>query len=68
MPFKADQVEATLKSAKKVLNVECNYSSQMARMVRAETGFDIKDKFAKYDGEPIYVYEIVNKAKQLVVN
>ncbi len=67
MPFKADQVAATLKSAKKLLDVECNYSGQMARMVRAETGFEIKDKFLKYDGEPIYVFEIVNKAKQLVV-
>lgn len=65
MPFKADQVEATLKSAKKLLDVECNYTGQMARMIRAETGFEIKDKFLKYDGEPIYVYEIVNKAKQV---
>ena len=31
-----------------------------------ETGFEIKDKFVKYDGEPIYVYEIVNKAKAVV--
>lgn len=67
MPFKAEQVVATLKNAKKLLDVECNYSAQMARMIRAETGFEIKDKFVKYDGEPIYVYEIVNKAKQLMV-
>jgi len=66
MPFKSDEVAATLKSAKKLLNVECNYTSQMARMIRAETGFEIKDKFVKYDGEPIYVYEIVNKAKAVV--
>ncbi len=67
MPFKSDQVEATLKSAKKVLDVECNYSAQMARWIRAETGFEIKDKFVKYDGEPIYVFEIVNRAKKLMV-
>ena len=67
MPFKSDQIAATLKSAKRLLDVECNYSAQMARMIRAETGVEIKDKFVKYDGEPIYVFEIVNKAKQLMV-
>ncbi len=66
MPFKAEQVEAALKNAKKLMDVECNYSAQMARMIRAETGIEIKDKFVKYDGEPIYVYEIVNRAKQVV--
>jgi 2-oxoglutarate/2-oxoacid ferredoxin oxidoreductase subunit alpha len=66
MPFKSEQVAATLKNSKKLLDVECNYSAQMARMIRAETGVEIKDKFVKYDGEPIYVYEIVNKAKQVV--
>lgn len=67
MPFKSDQVTVTLKSAKRLLDVECNYTAQMARMIRAETGLEIKDKFVKYDGEPIYVFEIVNKAKQLMV-
>jgi len=35
-------------------------------MIRAETGIEIKDKFVKYDGEPIYAFEIVNRAKQVV--
>jgi 2-oxoglutarate ferredoxin oxidoreductase subunit alpha len=65
MPFKADQVASALKGTKKMLCVEGNYSGQMARMIRAETGLEIKYKFLKYDGEPIYAYEVVKKAKEV---
>jgi 2-oxoglutarate ferredoxin oxidoreductase subunit alpha len=63
MPFKAEQIASALKNAKKLLCIEANYTGQMARMIRAETGIEIKDKFLKYDGEPIYAYEIVKAAK-----
>lgn len=66
MPFKGDQVAEALKKSKKLLCVEANFTGQMARMIRAETGIEIKDKFLKYDGEPIYAYEIVKKAKEVV--
>jgi 2-oxoglutarate ferredoxin oxidoreductase subunit alpha len=59
-PFKADTIASFLKSAKRLLDVECNYTGQMARLIRAETGVDIKDRFLKYDGEPIYPKEIVD--------
>ena len=64
MPFKGNQVAEALSKSKKVLCVEANYTGQMARMIRAETGIEIKDKFLKYDGEPIYAYEIVKRAKE----
>ncbi|MGI0092021.1 MAG: 2-oxoacid:acceptor oxidoreductase subunit alpha [Nitrososphaerales archaeon] len=67
MPFKSEQVYSSLKNAKNILCVECNYSGQMARMIRAETGIEIKDKLLKYDGEPIYASEIVSKAKDVMV-
>ncbi|MHB2037149.1 MAG: 2-oxoacid:acceptor oxidoreductase subunit alpha [Nitrososphaerales archaeon] len=66
IPFKAEQIAPVLKSAKKLLCVEVNYSGQMARLIRAETGIEIKDKFLKYDGEPIYTHEIVKKAKKVM--
>ena len=64
-PFKGESVLNHLKSAKKLMNIECNYTSQMARLIRAETGFDIRDKMVKYDGEPIYPNEIVKKAMEV---
>ncbi len=66
MPFKSEEVGSALKGAKRLLAVEANYTGQMARMIRAETGIEIKDKFLKYDGEPIYAYEIVKKAKEVI--
>ena len=66
MPFKAEEISLALRNAKKLLLIEANYTGQMARMIRAETGIEIKDKLLKYDGEPIYAYEITQKAKEVV--
>jgi 2-oxoglutarate/2-oxoacid ferredoxin oxidoreductase subunit alpha len=65
MPFNPEPVLATLNSAKKLLSIEANYTGQMARMIRAETGFEIRNKLLKYDGEPIYPFEIVARAKEV---
>ena len=67
-PFKAEAILPILNSAKKLLAIECNYTGQMIRLIRAETGIDIKDKFLKYDGEPIYPQEIVDHALKALGN
>lgn len=64
-PFKSDAIVPILNNAKRLLSIECNYTGQMARLIRAETGIDIKDKFLKYDGEPIYPQEIVDYVMRL---
>jgi len=51
-PFLSEEVSALLSKAKRPIMIENNYSSLMARLIRMETGFDIKDKILKYDGEP----------------
>ena len=65
-PFKAESVASLISQAKKLLAIECNYTGQMARLIRAETGIEIKDKLLKYDGEPIYPKEIVARAIEVV--
>ncbi len=64
-PFKCESILPILEGAKKLLCVECNYTGQLARLIRAETGFEVKDRFLKYDGEPIYPGEIVKKAMEV---
>ena len=59
-PFKAEETAQILRNARKLMCIECNYTGQLARLIRAETGIEIKDKFLKYDGEPIYPREIVD--------
>ncbi len=61
-PFKGDSIAPMITGAKRSLLIECNYTGQLGRLIRAETGIDVKDKFLKYDGEPIYPKEIVDHA------
>jgi 2-oxoglutarate ferredoxin oxidoreductase subunit alpha len=60
-PFPAEAVAKYLKKAKRVINVEGNYSGQMAGLIREQTGIEIKEQLLKYDGRPIYWDEIVGK-------
>jgi 2-oxoglutarate/2-oxoacid ferredoxin oxidoreductase subunit alpha len=51
-PFLSEEVAAILAQCKRPIMIENNYTSQMARLIRMETGFNIKDRVLKYDGEP----------------
>lgn len=64
-PFPAKQVEKVLKSAKNVLNIECNYSGQLLRLIREKTGINIKNNFLKYDGRPVFPEEIIDKVTKI---
>jgi len=65
-PFPALAVKKVLEKAKKVLNVECNYSAQMAGLIREKTGFTIKNSLLKYDGRPFYPEEIAAQIKKIL--
>lgn len=65
-PFKADEITPLLREARKLMSVECNYTGQMSRLIRAETGIEIPDQFLKYDGEPIYPAEVVRRALKVL--
>lgn len=65
-PFRAIESEDLLKSCRKLLLVEGNYSGQFGKFLRMETGVKIGNKVLKYDGEPIYPSEIVAKAKEVL--
>jgi 2-oxoglutarate/2-oxoacid ferredoxin oxidoreductase subunit alpha len=64
-PLHGEAIVAVLTRAKRVLLVEGNFSGQLGRLLRAETGFEIRDRLLKYDGEPFYPHEIVAKALQV---
>ncbi|MEM3416401.1 MAG: 2-oxoacid:acceptor oxidoreductase subunit alpha [Candidatus Micrarchaeaceae archaeon] len=58
-PMESEKIKALL-SGKKLVDVECNYSAQLAKLIEMHTGIEIKHKFLKYDGEPISSREIVD--------
>jgi 2-oxoglutarate ferredoxin oxidoreductase subunit alpha len=62
-PFPTEAVSKVLGRAKRVIDIEGNYSGQLAGLIREQTGFEIKEQLLKYDGRPIYWEEVVEKIK-----
>lgn len=65
-PFPAQEVTQALKSARRVLAIECNYSGQLCRLIRMETGFDIAERFLKYDGEPFSQGSTIARVQEML--
>ncbi len=52
-PLVPDQFSGRLQKARQVVSIESNASGQLARLIRRETGFQIKEKVLRYDGLPL---------------
>jgi 2-oxoglutarate ferredoxin oxidoreductase subunit alpha len=63
-PFHAKEVTEILSKAKKKISVEVNFTSQMARYLRSETGIAMDAHINKYDGEPFEPKEVLNLVKE----
>ena len=63
-PLPNEKVLKVLQSCKEVISVENNYTSQMCRLIRAETGFEIKRHVSRYDGEPFTGEDICQRVKK----
>ena len=58
-PFPTEQVTRIFKSAAKVISFDCNYSGQIASLIRAETGLSVHHQVVKFDGRPFSEDEII---------
>jgi 2-oxoglutarate ferredoxin oxidoreductase subunit alpha len=54
-PFPLQKALPLLQAAKRIVCVENNYSGQLARLIRQETGFSIPYAIHKFDGEPFSI-------------
>ncbi len=67
-PFHSKEVGEILhefgEKGKTIIMVEVNYTGQMAKHIRGETGFNIEKKVLKYDGEALLASEIVAGVKE----
>jgi 2-oxoglutarate ferredoxin oxidoreductase subunit alpha len=59
-PFPAEAVGAILRSAKRIVSIEENYSGQLAQLVQEQTGVMIDQRINKFDGRPFSEDEVVN--------
>lgn len=65
-PFPDQAVRQVLLRAKYLIDIECNYSGQLAALIREKTGIVILDKLLKYDGRPIFPEDIIQKVKGIM--
>ncbi|MBI4372218.1 MAG: 2-oxoacid:acceptor oxidoreductase subunit alpha, partial [Candidatus Omnitrophica bacterium] len=65
-PLPVEGVLEILNSCREIIAVENNYSSQMVRLIRAETGFSIKRTVNRYDGEPFTGEDIFNRMQEVL--
>ena len=65
-PTSLEEISAILKSAKKTLIVEANYSGQLERLIRQETGISIQHNLHKFDGEPFGPAMVYEKIKAVL--
>ena len=65
MPFPADKVIDFVKDAKRVVVPEVNFTGQLARLIKAETGIEL-ESVAKCDGLPFTAEAIMDLVTQEV--
>jgi 2-oxoglutarate/2-oxoacid ferredoxin oxidoreductase subunit alpha len=53
--------------AKKLINVEQNFTGQLARLIRQETGIFMTDSILNYDGRQLDSYTICSRIKKEVL-
>ena len=66
-PLPVEGVLEILNSCREVIAIETNYSSQMVRLLRAETGYNgIKRTVNRYDGEPFTGEDIFKRLQEIL--
>jgi len=67
-PFPQQLLKKLLHSAKTIINIEMNYSSQLAKLIKQNLQRDIDYEIVKYNGRPISCDEIYRVIKEIVNN
>jgi len=67
-PFPTEIVKQKLAGAKLMVDIEQNYSGQMAAVIAEKTMIDIKNKIVKFNGRPMSQDEIYQSVKQVMSN
>jgi 2-oxoglutarate ferredoxin oxidoreductase subunit alpha len=61
-----NKTEEYIKKAKHVIIIENNLTSQFGKLIRLNTGIEIKNKILKYNGLPFSVEEIIEKVNNIL--
>ncbi|MBI3306802.1 MAG: 2-oxoacid:acceptor oxidoreductase subunit alpha [Candidatus Omnitrophica bacterium] len=66
-PLPIQGVLDILNSCHEIIGVETNYTSQMCRLIRTETGYHVKKTVNRYDGEPFTGEDIYRRVKKEIM-
>ncbi len=66
-PFPSKLIKKYAECANKLVNVEQNYTGQLARLIRQETGISMDHGILNYDGRQMCAYTIYDKVKKEVL-
>ncbi len=64
-PFPVEPVTRILKKAKKIINIEMNYTAQLASLIRGQTGIQVHHNILKYNGRPMSETEIFDGVREI---
>jgi len=64
-PFPTEYVKEVLFRAKKVINIEMNYTGQLGGVIREMTCFPVEQYVVKYNGRPMSQEEIHDSVKEI---
>jgi 2-oxoglutarate ferredoxin oxidoreductase subunit alpha len=67
-PFQASLVRRWLSRCAMTMSVEANYTGQLVKLIRMETGIAIQHHLRKFDGEPFEPAQVIEQAKTLLRN
>jgi 2-oxoglutarate/2-oxoacid ferredoxin oxidoreductase subunit alpha len=67
-PFPTEIIREKLAGAKLVIDIEQNYSGQMAAVIAEKTMIDIENKILKFNGRPMSQDEIYQGVRQIISN
>ncbi len=65
-PFPSELVKSLLEGAKILIDIEMNYSGQLAALIRQNIQRDFDHQVVKYNGRPMSLDEIYNAVKRII--
>src|SRR3990167_9464999 len=65
-PFQMQEVRGLLERCTMTMSVEANYTGQLVKLIRMETGISIQHHLRKYDGEPFELKQVVDQARTIL--
>src|ERR687896_601056 len=65
-PFPSELVKLMLKDAKRIINIEMNYTGQLASLLRQHTGLETNYYIVKYNGRPMSIEEVYKSVRRII--